>query len=453
MNFNSHGLNALFEKSLIRIIADFGSDKDPRSVISELTKDLKTKVSSLDPGPYNFNLTRGEDGVYHLTTPFMLYRDSRLVLINLLKWIERSGKTDRNDNLFIDLKFMDEVKGPFKGTLFNTGTKIESIDKLKFILEFDETKIYKTFPSRKDGFVSKSIMRFNPKQKFIPKENSSIDPNLYDIPNTVNSGVNFETLNQGFLRLQYIGGTRYEQKIEEILDILNGFCVTSWNCTINKGFSRENILTFQKEIAKHNKIRESYYDYAVFKSLFPGIKFTVDMIDDKKTLESYYQILRDRIYEIFSNLDFKGDLELNYDTTLSMFQIKEGNLKCNDIYGIEMIMCKVEFGNFVNCDFYDCEIIDAKLQGCNLFLHTSANRCNLFDSFANRTCELLNCEFDGMNGVMNTKMVGGLFRKGKIGSFADISDTTTVIQYQPLKAGYMVVGDKIIIPTKKFRQL
>jgi hypothetical protein len=58
-----------------------------------------------------------------------------------------------------------------------------------------------------------------------------------------------------------------------------------------------------------------------------------------------------------------------------------------------------------------------------------------------------------MGGVMNTKMVGGLFKKGKVGSFADISDTTTVIEYQPLKAGYMVVGDKIIIPTKKFRQL
>jgi hypothetical protein len=453
MNFNSHGLNALYEKSLIRIIADFGSDKDPRSVISELTKELKTKVSSLDPGPYNFNLTRTEDGVYHLTTPFMLYRDSRLLVINLLKWIERNGKTDRNDNLFFDLKFMDSVSGPFKGTLFNTGTKIESIDKLKFILEFNEEKIYKTFPSRKEGFVSKSILRFDPKQKFIPKENSSIDPNLYDIPNTKNCGVNFETLNQGFLRLQYIGGTRYEQKIEEILEILNQFCVTSWDCTINKGFTQSNILTFQKAVSKSDKIRESYYDYSIFKTLYSNVKFTVDMIDDKKTLESYYQSLRDRIYEIFSNIEIKGNVELNYDTTLSVFQFKEGNLKCNEIFGVEFIMCKLEFGYFVNCDFYDCEIIDSKIQTSNLFLHTIANRCNLFDSFANRTCELLNSEFDGTNGVLNAKMVGGLFRKGKVGNFSEISDTTTVIEYQPLKSGYMVVGDKVIIPTKKYRQL
>ena len=453
MNFNSHGLNALFEKSLVRITADFGSDKDPRSVVSELSKELKTKVSSLDPGSYNFQLKRTEDGVYHLTTPFMLYRDSRLILIGLLIWIERNGTTNRNDNLFLDLKFMDEVKGPFKGTLFNTGTKIESIDKLKFILSFDETKIYKTFPSRKEGFVSKSILRFEPKQRFIPKENGNIDPNFYDMPNTANSGVNFETLNEGFLRLQYIGGTRYEQKIEEILNILNEFCSISWECTINKGFTRSNILSFQKAIAVHDKIRESYYDYAVFSSLFTNVKFMVDMVNDKKVLESYYPSIRDRIYDIFSNIDIKGNLELNYDTTLSVFQIKDGNLKCIDLSGIELISCKIEFGSFVNCDFFDCEIIDAKIKGCNLFLHTTANRCNLFDSFANRTTELLNCEFDGTNGVLNGKMVSGLFKKGKVGNFAEISDTTTVIEYQPLKAGYMVVGDKIIIPTKKFRQL
>lgn len=453
MNFNSHVLTALFEKSLVRIIADFGSDKDPRSVVSDLSKELKTKVSTSAPGPYNFQLFRSEDGVYHLETPFMLYRDSRLVVISLLKWIERNGVTNRNDNFFLDLKFIDEVQGPFKGTLFNTSTKIDNIDKLRFILEFDESKIYEAFPSRKEGFTSKSIVRFEPKQKFIPKENAHIDPTLYDIPSTQNCGINFETLTQGFLRMQYIGGTRYEQKVEEILSILNQFCVTAWDCTVNRGFTRENISRFEKAVAVHNKIRESYYDYQLFKTLFPEVKFSVDLIDDKKTLDSYYQHLRDKIYEIFTNLSYKGDLELNYDTTLSVFQIKEANIKGKNLTNVEFIKCKLEFGTYTKCDFYDCEIVDAKLNVCNLFLHTTANRCNLLESFANRTCELLNCEFDGMNGVLNAKMEGGLFKKGKVGSFAEISPSTVVLEYQPLKAGFWVAGDKIIIPTKKYRQL
>jgi hypothetical protein len=56
-----------------------------------------------------------------------------------------------------------------------------------------------------------------------------------------------------------------------------------------------------------------------------------------------------------------------------------------------------------------------------------------------------------MSGVLNSKMTEGVFRNGKVGLFADISPQTTVIQYQPLKTGFVVAGDQILIPTKKFR--
>jgi hypothetical protein len=50
-------------------------------------------------------------------------------------------------------------------------------------------------------------------------------------------------------------------------------------------------------------------------------------------------------------------------------------------------------------------------------------------------------------------MTRGVFKKGKIGLFADVSKDKKVIQYQPLKSGYVVAGDQIIIPTKKLDQL
>lgn len=453
MNFNSHQFSVLFEKTLIRIVADFGSDKDPKSVVSELSRDLKNKVSSADPGPYNFQIVRSDDGIYHFKSSFLLYRDARLITISLLKWIERSGYTNMNDNLFFDIKFIDEIKGPFKGTLFNTSTKIDNLDKLKFMLEFDEINVYKFFPERKNGFYSKSILNFDPVQKFIPKENQSIDPNLYIMPSTEYSGINFEFLREGFLRMQYIGGINYQTKINEILSIIDQFCVTSWECTINKGFSQKNILTFQKIIAIKEKIRESYYDYDLFQKYFPKVKFTVDLIDNKTTLYSYYQILRDKIYDIFSNIEFVGELQLNYDTTLSVFQIKDSNLKCKGIkplQNLEFIKSKIEFGILDLCDFYDSEIKNAKLIRSNLFLHSIANKCNLVDSFSNRTTKLINSSFYGANGVMNGRMEGGLFHNGKIGKHTEISDTTTVIEYQKMKVGFIVAADQVIIPTKKF---
>ena len=453
MNYNSHTLSTLFDKSLIRISADFGSRKDPRSVCSDLTKELKTKVSSNDPGAYNFQLTRGDDGVYSFITPFMLYRDSRLVIISLFKWIERSGVTNRNNNLFIDLKFIDTISGPFKGSLFNTSTKIDNIDKLRFILEFDEEAVYNRFPSRKSGIYSNTILNLEPRQKFIPKENSNIDPSLYVMPNTSNSGINFERLNHGFLRMQYLGGEGYQKKIEEVLEIINQFCVTSWDCVINKNFTRNNILKFEKVIEKKKKVRESYLDYELFKANFPKINLSIDLVYVDKTIAAYYPTLRDKLYDILNNMTFKGGIDINYDTTLAKFQMKEGDItNTKSLDNIEFVMCKCKNGTYTNCDFYDTIIDEATLEVCNLYLHSKADKCNINNSFINRTAEIINCDFGGMNGVLNGKMEGGIFRTGKIGNHSKISNNTDVIEYQQLKAGFLVSGDKVIVPTKKYRK-
>jgi hypothetical protein len=454
MNFNSYNLTALFEKSLIRITADFESTKEPKSAVSELSKLLKTKISPNEASSYNFQLKRTEDGIYHFSTSFMLCRDARLITIDLLKWIERNGSTGRNDNFLVDLKFLDEEKGPFKGTLFSTATKIDNIDKLKFILTFDEDKIYKAFPTRKDSFNSQSIIRFEPTQKFIPREAEAVDPRVYDIPSTQNCGINFETLNEGFLRMQYIGGIDYEKKVSVILDTINQFIVTSWDCVINKGFTKENLKSFEKAISIKEKVRQSYLDYDLFKKNFPKVKFTVDLVSDKKVLESYYNILRDRLFTIFSNCEFfNKEFEINYDSTLSIIQIRDAKIRCKNIEGLEFISCVITNGIFNRSDFYDCKIDDATFIQCNVYLDSIATRCNLIDSFSNRTTELIDCDFDGMNGVLNGKMTSGIFKTGKIGLFANVSNTTTVIQYQPLKSGYVVAGDQIIIPTKKFDKL
>ena len=450
MKYDKLAFSPLFEKTLVRFISEFNSDLSPSRVISDLSKELKRNVSNQPPGGYNINISRGKDGVYRIETAFMSYRDSRLTILSLFKWIERNGITEKIHNMFVDIKFIDSEKGPFKGTLFNSGITIDKIDKLKMILDFDESKIYDTFPSRRYGFNSKSITRFEPNQKFIPKEDSPVDPKFYSMPNTTDCGINFETLNDGFLRLQYIGGKDYIKKPQEILDIISEFVVSAWNSVVNSGYSKENLASFEKIVGRQAKVRESYLDYELFKKNYPGIKFTVDLIDNPKTLYAYYQIIRDRIYDLLINIEFKGEFELNYDSSMGAIQIRDAKLKCNQISNVEFIHCEIEYGNLVNCDLFACPIKDAILKGCNLFLDCVAERCKIIDSFANRTTEINNSEFEGSNGVLNGDMNGGIFRNGSIGVHAKVSKDTIVIEYRELKPGYFVAGDKVIIPTKKF---
>lgn len=449
MKFDKLQFSPLFEKTLVRFISEFDSEMKPSSVLSELSKELKRKVSNQPPGPYNIHISRDEIGTYRIETAFSLYRDARLTILSLFKWIERNGSTEKNHNMFIDIKLIDSEQGPFKGTLFNRGITIDKIDKLKMILDFDESKVYNAFPSRRYGFISKSVARFEPTQKFIPKEDSPVDPKFYNIPDTSECGINFETLNQGFLRLQYIGGKDYEKKPTEVLDILSEFCVSAWNCTVNSGYSKENITSFEKLVMKQAKIRESYLDFALFQKNFPNIKLTVDLMDNPKTLYTYYQNLRDRLYDLMINMQIKGEAEINYDTTLSTLQIRDAKIRATSVKNIDIVGCEVEFGTFENCDFYNCEIKDVTLSKCNLFLDTVIHRSRLTDSVCNRTVELNDCEFGGANGAMSGKMNGGVFRNGGIGIHADISKETVVIEYRSLNPGYMVAGDKVLIPTKK----
>jgi hypothetical protein len=452
LKFDSLSYSPLFENTLVRIISEFNSDMTPSSVLKGLSKALKRKVSTDAPGAYNANISRGDDGVYRLETTYLTYRDSRLLCLNLFAWIERNGFTEKNNNFFVDIKFIDKEAGPFKGTLFFKGISVEKIDKLKFILEFSEDAVYKSFPSRKYGFNTKSIKNFDINQRFVPKEESVVDPKFYSVPNTKECGVNFELLNEGFLRLQYIGGKEYEKKPTEILDIISEFCVVSWNATFRPQYTKENILNFEKLVLKQTKIRESYLDYAVFKQKFPKVNFTVDLVEHPKTLEYYYSILRDRIFDFLISAKFKdNELEMNYDTSLSALQIRDGEIKSTGtIKDIEFVNCKIQYGNFQNCVFYDCEINDCRLIECNIYLDSVINRCLLINSMANRTIVLNNTDVDGMNSVLNAKMNGGVFYKGKLGIYAEISKDTKVIEYERLKPGYFVAGDTVIIPTKKY---
>ena len=425
---------------------------NPSSLLSGLSKTLKRKVSTDPAGSYNANISRGDDGVWRIETAFMSYRDSRLFCLNLFGWIERNGSTEKDNNLFVDIKFLDSEAGPFKGTMFFKGISIEKIDKLKFILEFNEDLAYKTFPTRRYGFNTKSIKKFDINQRFIPKQESVVDPKFYSVPDTTECGVNFELLTSGFLRMQYIGGKDYEKKPQEILDMISEFCVISWGATFRPQYTKENILEFEKIVLKQNKIRESYLDYALFKEKFDKIKFTVDLLEDPKTLEYYYSVLRDRIYDLLITVKFKeNEIELNYDTSLSALQIRGGEVKAfGNVKNIEFVNCKVQFGNFIGCTFYDCELNDCRIIECNIYLDSIVNRCKLSDSVANRTIVLNSCDVDGVNSVLNGRMVGGVFRKGKLGVYAEINKDVIVIEYEKLKPGFFVAGDTVIIPTKKY---
>lgn len=246
--------------------------------------------------------------------------------------------------------------------------------------------------------------------------------------------------------MQYLGGYNYENKISKILDIIHMFVECSYDCIINKEYTEENLQTFRKLIDRYKKVQKSYKNYKIFKSEYSNIKFTVNLLEDERVLSQFYDILKDQIYNLISNLKFKlsDEWKLNYDSLAKVLQIKDAKLICKNIEGIEFINCEIKDGLFKQCDFYLSEIKNSSLMSCNIFRETLVFDSILSDSFSNRTTLIKNCEIGGENSVTNSKVEGGIILNTKLGKFADISKTTKVIKYKELKTGFIVAADKII---------
>lgn len=149
MDYSINKISILSENCLLRVIADFNSSLGLRSAIFSLGKTLNEKISDKIIENSEFSeLKITESGKFSLCSKFYNYREFRIKVINLLKWIQQNGSTDSSCNLYIDLKLVNKTEGPFKGTMFFKGNSVENINKLKFILSFDESKIRLNFSER-----------------------------------------------------------------------------------------------------------------------------------------------------------------------------------------------------------------------------------------------------------------------------------------------------------------
>lgn len=449
MDISINTLSILSENCLLRVIADFNTEMKLRSAIFSLGKALNKKIVNREDKNSIQNISSifiAEDGAYKFESLFIPYGEFRLLVINLLKWIEENGKTTDRNNFTIDLKLIDKKEGPFKGTMFFKGNSIENINKLKFILSFNEGKVFSSFPETVDNLKAQSIKAIEPASKFSTDYIINNDPVQYKIFNTVRSGITFEHLSDGFLRMQYIKGSSYQTKVNKILQIIELFCFTAYECVIDKSYTEEELKTFKKLIEKYKKIQKSYKNYDVFKQEYPNIEFTVNLFDNEKILSQFYDILKDKIYDIISNVTFKSSdkWKLNYDSAAQVLQIKDAIFSCKNINNIEFIDCELKNGHFSFCDFYLSKVSNSRILNCNIYRETVIKDSILSDSFSNRTTEIINSEISGLNSVTNSKVKGGLIRHTKMGKFAEISSDTKVLKYEELKTGFIVAGDKVI---------
>ena len=364
----------------------------------------------------------GGKKMMEIVTGPLPYEEAKSILTKMLKWISKNGYTTDRTSIHINISFNDTIGKSF----------LTHMDTLKYILDFDESTVYKLFPKREKSVYAKSIKFLNPANKYSLDTVETISPKNFILPNTKYYGINFSKLIKSYLEFRYIGGAKYEERKKDI-QILIDYFITSLHKSISeKGYSRENKKEINRILSTHEKLIKSYRSFKDFKESFPEITFLADLRHDDIYTTLYYDKVKDHIYKILSETNFRKGL-LNYDSNNGKLQIKEANItRCYSLDNVDILDSNIS-GTITNCDIFYSKFDDTDLDNCNVFQDTELVGCKIKNSYINKTITLKDCYIFGKHGVTNGQMIGGIFREGKITDITKFSPETEIIEFEKIQ--------------------
>ena len=414
--------------SLVGVEFEFYSNKSPEDTAKELGILLKKKVRLEDKAHSDFKPTdkefklepdmSGGKGLMELVTGALPYENTRLMIINVLNWIDIHGYTTDKSSIHLNVSF-DPKKTDKPGL-------VSKMDALKFVLDFNEREIYKMFPERDDSVYAKSIKWIMPKIDSNYFNGQHINSHSFNFAKEKYYGVNFEKLPAGYLEFRYIGGKDYHKKTSNILYLLDRFILQLWHSANESGkYSDLNLIELKRILNKNQKYVDVLKDYKNLEKHYKDLKILVDLKDNDKVINLYWDKIKHSVIKLLSH----GSLEkgiINYDSDLGRVQVKGGELgSCFDLSNYDFIDCVLS-GTLEFCDFFRCELESTNIKRCNLYQGTQARDSKVESCYTNQTCELTNCYVFQWDSIFKGRMIGGIFRHGKISQSAEFEKTEII---------------------------
>ena len=412
---------------LVGVEFEFYSDKKVEDVAKELKELLKKKIRIEDKAHSDFKPTdkefklepdmSGGKGLVELVTGALPYKEARIMIINVLNWIDNNGYTTDKSSIHLNLSFDPKItKKP---------SLISKMDPLKFVLTFNEREVYKMFPERKDSVYAKSIKWIMPKIEANYFNGQNINPHVFDFPREKYYGVNFQKLAQEYLEFRYIGGKDYHKKTSNILYLLDRFFMQLWDTSNNSKYTDLNLIELKRILNKNHPFIAIMADHTKIKDYYPEIDLTVDLKHHPKIIDLYWDKIKSKVIKLLSHGGLKKGA-INYDSDIGRVQVNGGELNnCFDLEYYDFVDCKIT-GTLEHCDFFRRELNSVNICRCNLYQGTQVKDSKVESCYINKTCQLTNCYVYQWDTMFDGRMIGGIFRHGKTGPNAEFEKTEMI---------------------------
>jgi|TARA_R110000744_G_scaffold97387_1_gene188182 hypothetical protein len=424
--YTNEQLNAIYASKIgleFEFFANEGLDEVKRSLSTVLNKRIQIEEkahSEFTPSNEVFKLepdNSGGTGMIELVTGPMPFVESKLIIAKTLKWIRENGSTNERCSIHINIAF--------DGKKLGTPTNVSNLDIGKFVLNFDENKIYEAFPKRKDSVYAKSIKFIVPLSGMTQPSPERISWKNYMFVSEKYYGVNFSKLPKNYIEFRYLGGKDYEKKYNTIMNLTEHFVLSLYETLMYPKYTDADLKRLDSILEKHSGIVESYKDYQTFKKKFPKIKLMVDLKTYDQIVETFYPKMREEIFKLLTLAGLKEGL-INYDADTGRIQLKNAELmRCFEIKGIDIVDSKVQ-GNIINCDIFSSELINSSLFESNIFGASDVADSKIEDSYVSKNVMCKDSYVFGPRGVFSGEMEGGIFRKGRATKLAKFENTEII---------------------------
>jgi hypothetical protein len=194
---------SILNGSQIGVEFEFYSNLELEETQKSLSKLLNRKIRLEDKAHSDFQPSKdvfkmepdmsGGKGLIELVTGPMPYRDARIVIIKMLGWIRENGYTSDRASIHLNMSFNPDY--------LEDKMMISKMNILKFILEFDEKRVYKYFPKRENSTYAKSIKWVMPKHEAFYYNDNLISSDNFTFANTKYYGINFEKAQKKLFRV------------------------------------------------------------------------------------------------------------------------------------------------------------------------------------------------------------------------------------------------------------
>lgn len=410
---------------------EFYSSKPRKEIAKEISALVKKKVtvgSAYHSDRLPLTMTwyvepdfSGGIRMHEIVTEPMPYHEAVACMFKLFTWIKQNGNTDEKCAFQVNISF-DKFKSDLKEPM-------TSINKMKFVLGFDEEYIYQRFPKRKNSVYARSINSIYPINKFVFNDDIQlIYKENYELPSEKYYGINFSKLEKGYIEVRYMGGRSYEKhagSAKEVLDYVAMF--THGVLQNNYTYTNAEVARLRNAMREFKKVVSSFNDYDSFTVNYPNMRLLVDLKGDREIIRTFYPRIRDQVFNLIVRCGMRRGM-INYDADAGKYQVKGAVMsKAFPLKGIEIFDSKITSGNVLECDLFRCELNNCHILDSNVFHGCKIKSSKLINTPLHAYNELTDCFIDNKKHLINCKVEGGIIRSGDIGELANISPSTEII--------------------------